>query len=553
MLATAILLVAAVRAVPQASLVQASFHVSGVVLREGTKVPVPRCHLVMRPEGQPSNRRLAVQGASEQTAETDAQGRFAFDLRSEGTWQLSASAVGFRTQLYNEHEEFSSAVVVRADLPLPELIFLLEPDSTVFGVVRDEAGEAVRNAVLMLQLVPAAHTAGGRRQQATTDDQGHFEISGVPPGNYKLSVQATPWYATGANHGVAETHQTGTADPSLDVVYPVTWYPGVLESETAGEIKLHGGEAAHADFTLLPVPAAHLRVAGTSGGFRGPVAVPTIERVEDGTPTGIAMSVSTAGAQMESGGLSPGLYRVSSSQPDGRSVTAFVHVAAGASISLSEIDAMGTTDVTCRFAGEEKPGRSQVVLTDVSTGAVFSSSSRGFSLRRRASPSLETGDAAENERRIAAPAGRYYVSLTGDPDVYLMSVSLQDKPVAGRVLVLPGGSVRLTLHVGHGRAFLTGRALLSGRWLAGAMIMLVPTTFGQPGSSDLLRRDQSNTDGSYELRSIIPGDYILLAIDRGWSTNWHDPATLDHYLLHGIPLSLQPRSAPLQDVQAQLP
>ncbi len=44
--------------------------------------------------------------------------------------------------------------------------------------------------------------------------------------------------------------------------------------------------------------------------------------------------------------------------------------------------------------------------------------------------------------------------------------------------------------------------------------MLVPASLGQPGAIDLLRRDQSNTDGSYELESIVPGDYILLAIDQ---------------------------------------
>ena len=486
----------------------------------------------------------------EQTAETDAQGRFVFDLPTEGSWQLSASAVGFRTQFYNEHEGFSSAVVVRTNLPLPDLIFLLEPDSTVSGFVRDEAGEAVRNAVLMLQLVTASQTSSGRRQQATTDDQGHFEISDVPPGNYKLSVQATPWYAAGTLHVGAEAHQT--ADTGLDVVYPVTWYPGVLDSEIAGEIKLHGGEAAHVDLNLLPVQAAHLRLTAPAGTSTSPVAVPTIERIENGTPTGIAMPVSTVNNQLEFGSLSPGLYRISSSQPDGGYVTAFLHVAAGATISLSGIDAAGTTDVTCRFAGEA--ARSQVVLTDVSTGAMFSSSSRGsLGLRRHGPPSLDSQGAAENERHIAAPAGRYQVSLMGEPDLYLTSLSLRDKPLTDRIVVLSGGSVGLTLHVARGRTSLTGRALLGGKAVAGAMIMLVPTTFGQPGSADLLRRDQSNTDGSYELQSIVPGNYILLAIDRGWNVNWHDPATLDRYLLHGIPLSLQPHSRPSQDVQAQMP
>ncbi len=162
----------------QLSRAEPSFHVSGVVLRGGTRVPVPRCHLVIRMEGQRIDHGRTMQASTQRnvelTAETDPQGRFLFDLPAEGRWQLSASAVGFRTQFYNENEGFSSAVVVRNGLPLPVLTFVLEPDSTVSGFVRDEAGEAVRNAVLLLQPVNAEPESDTRRQQATTDDRGRL-------------------------------------------------------------------------------------------------------------------------------------------------------------------------------------------------------------------------------------------------------------------------------------------------------------------------------------------------------------------------------------------
>lgn len=541
----------------QTSSPEFSFHVSGVILREGSDVPVPRCHLVIRPEGRGTSRRRdvqdAMQRAVERTAETDTQGRFSFDLPSAGRWQLSASAVGFRTQLYNEHEGFSSAVVVGNGLAPPRLIFLLEPDSTVSGFVRDEAGEAVRNAVLLLQQVNVGMTTGTHRQRATTDDRGHYEISEVPPGSYKVSARATPWYTAGVNRAGDGGVQTARADSSFDVVYPSTWYPGVLDSDMAGEIKVHGGEAVQVDFNLRPIPAAHLRVAGPSPTSNGSVAVPMIERVEANTPTGPATSVVTIGGQMEFGGLSPGLYRISTSQPDGHATTAFLHVAAGADIVLSGMDTAGTADVTCQFADDEKAPYPQVVLTDVSSGAMFTSSARtAFGLRRR-QPVSDSRDGVDAERHIAAPAGRYQVTLNGDPDLYLTSLSLREKPVASRFVVLSGGPVTLTVHVARGRASLTGLALVDGSPSAGAMIMLVPATFGQIGTVDLLRRDQSNTDGSYELDGIVPGDYILLAIDRGWGVNWHDPATLDRYLLHGIPLSLQPHSKAEQNVLAQAP
>ena len=541
---------------------QLSFHVAGVVLREGTNVPVPRCHLVIRLERQRRNGRVGALGTrlramegggepfSERTAETDPQGHFAFDLPTEGRWQLSASATGFRTQFYNEHEGYSSAVVVRTGGALPTLVFSLEPDSTISGFVRDEAGEAVRNAVVLLQQGNATPGAGARRLRATTDDRGRYEIDEVEPGSYKVSAQGTPWYVAVPGR---EGGQSVAGDPTFDVVYPVTWYPGVLDSDTAGQVKLHSGQATQVDFNLLPVAAAHLRVAGPSSTSSGPVAVPMIERVDAGMPTGMVSAVTTDAGQLEFSGLSPGLYRVSTSLPDGRSTTAFLHVTAGAGISLSGMDATGTADVTCRFAGDDLV-RAQVVLTDVVTGATFRSSSRdAFGLRRRALSAAASQGGAENDWHIAAPAGRYQVTLTGEPDLYVTSLSLGEKSVAGRLMVLPGGSTTLTLHVARGRASLTGRALVNGKPVPGAMILLVPASFGQPGSNDLLRRDQSNTDGSYELEGIVPGDYILLAIDHGWTVNWQDPATLDRYLLHGTPLSLPPRSKPEEDVPVQSP
>lgn len=83
--------------------------------------------------------------------------------------------------------------------------------------------------------------------------------------------------------------------------------------------------------------------------------------------------------------------------------------------------------------------------------------------------------------------------------------------------------------------------------------MLVPASFGQPGSITMLRRDQTNTDGGFLIENVIPGDYILLAIDHGWTVNWRDPATLARFLAHGIPLALQSGASPKQDLTVQSP
>ena len=52
--------------------------------------------------------------------------------------------------------------------------------------------------------------------------------------------------------------------------------------------------------------------------------------------------------------------------------------------------------------------------------------------------------------------------------------------------------------------------------VGGAMILLVPAGYGRLDNVAPVERDETNTDGSFALRSVIPGEYILVAIDEGW-------------------------------------
>jgi hypothetical protein len=52
-------------------------------------------------------------------------------------------------------------------------------------------------------------------------------------------------------------------------------------------------------------------------------------------------------------------------------------------------------------------------------------------------------------------------------------------------------------------------------------------------NSELLRRDQSDLDGSFSLINVIPGEYVLVAIDDGWELNWVQARVMAHYLEQG--------------------
>ena len=50
---------------------------------------------------------------------------------------------------------------------------------------------------------------------------------------------------------------------------------------------------------------------------------------------------------------------------------------------------------------------------------------------------------------------------------------------------------------------------------------------------DLFRRDQSDMDGTFSLRGVIPGSYTVLAIENGWDLDWSQPGVIAAYLKRG--------------------
>ena len=157
------------------------------------------------------------------------------------------------------------------------------------------------------------------------------------------------------------------------------------------------------------------------------------------------------------------------------------------------------------------------------------------------------------ERILEVPPGRYEVVLQGRPNVFLTGLTAKGAETAGRYVTVGAGDSTLTVHVASGRAMLSGLATLDGKPCTGAMILLVPITIEDANSITILRQDQTNTDGSYDLSNILPGQYILVAIDHGWQINWGDPSTLRRYLMQGVPVDLKASAIVKQSIAAQAP
>jgi hypothetical protein len=269
---------------------------------------------------------------------------------------------------------------------------------------------------------------------------------------------------------------------------------------------------------------------------------------------GLTQNVATLQqGQIDVGGLAPGLYRVRIPEQNAEPRSALVEVSSGSTRVLDfNAASSATANITVHLDGEDADDRAfGIELTDPATGQRFSPFGGGRPMpisMRRGQQMPQTQDTA-----FQVPPGRYEVSLLGRGETYLTGVSAQGADVSGRFVTVHQGDATLNLHTASGRAQITGIATLNGSPSVGAMVLLIPAGLDDPGSFTTVARDQTNTDGSFELQNVVPGQYILIAIDRGWNVNWNDPSTLRSYLTQGLPLDLRSNASVKQNIDAQAP
>ena len=129
-------------------------------------------------------------------------------------------------------------------------------------------------------------------------------------------------------------------------------------------------------------------------------------------------------------------------------------------------------------------------------------------------------------------AGTYEIMTSSSDDLFIGSVTATGAKMAGRTLQIGSSdAVKLNIMVSAGAGKIEGVALRDGKPQSGAMILLVPQD--PENNLPLFRRDQSDSDGSFTLATVLPGRYTLLALEKGWDLQWGDAAVLKPFLANG--------------------
>ena len=442
-----------------------------------------------------------------------------------GKYNLRGSKRGYISASYDEHEQFSTAIVTGAGLETESLVLRLAPAAIIAGKILDESGDPVRRATVTLYRND--HSSGvdqiSQARSAQTDDLGAYEIAGLPPGTYFLSATAKPWYAMRPGTELQEASPPAAdekVDRALDVAYPVTYYPDVTDAEKASPIPVRGGERLQIEIRLNPVPALRVlfRVpADANGGYVFP---------QLGQP---AFDGSTFLQTEDVRMVSPGLFEISG-VPAGRyNVRLFGQ---GTSTQMSGID-LGKDGEQIDTSTAEAMSSVKISVRAAGDGIIPQPLFVGLRSGTRTFAGLQKFDAKGVAELVQIAAGRYEVLLWGSNKPYSIShISAEGTEVSGHsITISPGSTPSVGLTVVGGSLNVEGIARKDGKPFAGAMVVLVPRN--PEGNRDLFRRDQSDLDGTFTLQNVAPGSYTVLAIDNGWDLDWSHPSVIAAYVNRG--------------------
>ena len=495
-----------------------TFKIAGTAVNAMTGAPLVQARISIA-DTKDRNRVISVI--------TQESGHFEFsDLRA-GKYSLEGAKRGYIPSAYEQHEQFSTAIVTGLEFATEHLVLRLMPMAMILGHALDEFGEPVRRA--QVSLFREDHGEGMKRILragfSTSDDRGFFDFNLLQPGTYYASVSAKPWYAV---HPItaAEGGNTGQqVSPALDVAYPTTYYGGATEADGATPIELKGGDKTNIEIRLSPTQALHLV-------FRTPQGQPDQgnafyppdlqKRVFDSV-----QHVQTEGVQQvapgvyEVTGVAPGHYTVrtrnGASGQMGQSTDVELSQN-GQELSASDGEALGSVRVKIKMLGEATlPKQYAVILRDPR--------GRGMAYRQ--------GDATGQVSFEEVVPGKYAIQYAapGQPYWVVRTSSAAGESRGHEVNVAPGATVELTAYLAGGVMRIEGVAQKNGKPVAGVMVALVPND--PETHRELFRRDQSDFDGTFSIAGVIPGTYTIVAVEDAWGFEWAKPGVLARYVQHG--------------------
>lgn len=521
--------------------------------------------------GRGNRARGQVQGAQvedEPTTEaiTDANGHFAMKNVSAGKYTLFAERKGYPRQSLDRHEGFNTAVVVGAGKETKNILFRIMPDCDIAGRITDDFGDPVPNGRVLLFYKSAASGEDSvqRRGGTGTDSQGYYHFTHLVPGTYYVVVSAQPWYSMYARmmpqvNPDDPSSKPQDGDANLDVAFPVTYYSGSTSESDATPIQLQPGDHFNADMVMNTSPAMHLQFANIDP--KAPM-MPQISTTVFGQEVFVMAMPQVRGARPLAGMAEEGqMINISMSVAPGQYEANMRSLNRGgggpggfngqASVSKQAINATGNVTVDATKGEEPAPVTGTVTFEGIASGSSSPRGSVNFRKQSATGDISSTRTGTDGEINFQLYPGKYNMTA-GYSNYVIKSISATGGKVTGRTIeIVDTAPVKLAITMTMDDARVEGMVKASDgeRPVAGAFVMLVPADMEH--DQPLIRRYQSDTDGSFQFTKVIPGKYTVVALKDGWNVEWAKPEVIEQYLAKGEPLTVGPKGTFKVAVKAQ--
>jgi 5-hydroxyisourate hydrolase-like protein (transthyretin family) len=499
--------------------------IEGVVQEAQTGRPIAgvKVHLFEAARFVPSSTAPAI---------TDAEGRVTLNITAPGTYRLLPEKSGLVYSRPSGVKRPQPGILVRVSEAghATQVNLRMATESSISGQILDSTTGQPLPSVSVYAGIPGFDNFGNPRihsvprppeinrfgfyssaPTATSNDRGEFRIYGLQPGSYYLSALAV----FGA---------------------PTRYHPGVNEVAKATVIVVEaGGETRVAPMRMeSPSSAVQVRL-----------------RFPDPAVAGLGLVVDVLGADSSFGigggrGTLPRPLEMTLTLP--RGLTDLLTSARSRENDLfyaRETFEVGTEDITREVAlarGLRITG--SLKLEDLSGKSMDAS---GILCRLNSVSPVATAQSAPYGclRGQVAPA-RYVLEMSGmPPDAFVASAKSGD-----RDMLRDGLTIERDTHIDI--ALLTPGAVIRGKvsngkgeQLSDATVVLVPDA-PYRDAGVLYRTDISTHDGTFELRGIAPGNYLLFAWSDLHGTAYRNAEFLKNVETKGKPLRIE--KAPLLSV-----
>jgi hypothetical protein len=363
--------------------------------------------------------------------------------------------------------------------------------------------------------------------QTSTDDRGHYHFPHLAWGWYSLVVMAEPWWSSLAR-GQGYTTNPYKQDAAFNLIYSTVFYPGVTDPASASQIALTEGQDFTADFTLAPTASPTLRLLHFNkdpGLMRRAILKQKLFGAEIEIPMQRQIAVDDS---VEISGVPPTQYilEVDSFRPGSVSRAVTLDLTSDTEFDMDGTPSLSPIKGTILVAAEHSlPVQASIRLWNSRTGEL-----------------LESAIGPKGEFSLDAHSvtpGSYSVFVGNIENSLIEKITAVGARVVGQTVEIRGAKpVQLNITLSHGWSTINGTAMHDGKPMAGAMILLVPDD--PEINLPLFRRDQSDSDGTFTLRNVLPGRYRVLALDNAWDAEWANPALLKGRLDHVQSVDVQP-------------